>query len=204
MTRALLIVDVQNDFCEGGSLASKEGAQVATAISEYVEDHHSDYGAILATQDWHIDPGQHFSDTPDYRTSWPVHCQADTPGADLHPNLDSDYIQAYFRKGQYQGAYSAFEGLLAPEDTVLTGERTAGAAQEDHPTLSLDDWLQERGFTDIDVVGIATEYCVKTTALDAVDAGYETRVLQELTAPICQQDCPQVYRELEQAGVEVI
>lgn len=204
MPKALIIVDVQNDFCEGGSLATERGAEVAALISEYVETRHSDYEAIVATLDWHVNPGDHFSDTPDYKTSWPRHCVAESRGADTHENLDTDYIEAFFRKGAFEAAYSGFEGLLAPENSVMTGEREAGAAVEDEtPKLSLDDWLQEHEITDIDVVGIATDFCVKATALDAVDAGYETRVLLDLTAPVSEEGQDDAVDELEDAGVTV-
>lgn len=204
MSKALIIVDVQNDFCAGGSLATERGAEVAALISEFVENHHGDYEAIVATQDWHVDPGTHFSENPDFKDSWPVHCKAETKGAELHEDLDTDYIEAYFRKGEFEAAYSGFEGLLAPEDTVMTGEREAGApVKDDTPKLSLDDWLAERDITDVDVVGIATDYCVKATALDAVDAGYETRVLLDLTAPVDEDSLDDVSDELEDAGVTV-
>lgn len=204
MPKALIIVDVQNDFCEGGSLTTERGAEVAALISEYVETRHSDYEAIVATLDWHVNPGDHFSDTPDYKTSWPRHCVAESRGADTHENLDTDYIEAFFRKGAFEAAYSGFEGLLAPENSVMTGEREAGAAVEDEtPKLSLDDWLQEHEITDVDVVGIATDFCVKATALDAVDAGYETRVLLDLTAPVSEEGQDDAVDELEDAGVTV-
>ena len=204
MPKALIIVDVQNDFCEGGSLATERGAEVAALISEYVETRHSDYEAIVATLDWHVNPGDHFSDTPDYKTSWPRHCVAESRGADTHEDLDTDYIEAFFRKGAFEAAYSGFEGLLAPENSVMTGEREAGAAVEDEtPKLSLDDWLQEHEITDVDVVGIATDFCVKATALDAVDAGYETRVLLDLTAPVSEEGQDDAVDELEDAGVTV-
>lgn len=204
MSKALLIVDVQKDFCAGGTLATERGAEVAALISEYLENHHQDYEAIAATQDWHISPGDHFSDQPDFKDSWPVHCQAETPGAELHEDLDTDYIQAYFRKGAYEAAYSGFEGLLAPEDSVMTGEREAGApAVEEGPKVSLDDWLAQQGIEDVDVVGIASDYCVKATALDAVEAGYETRVLLDLTAPVHEDSLEDLVDELEDAGVTV-
>ncbi|WP_237185879.1 isochorismatase family protein [Rothia nasimurium] len=204
MSKALIIVDVQNDFCAGGSLATERGAEVAALISEFVENHHGDYEAIVATQDWHVDPGTHFSENPDFKDSWPVHCKAESRGAELHEDLDTDYIEAYFRKGEFEAAYSGFEGLLAPEDTVMTGEREAGApVKDDTPKVSLDDWLAERDITDVDVVGIATDYCVKATALDAVDAGYETRVLFDLTAPVDEDALDEVSDELEDAGVTV-
>lgn len=204
MPKALIIVDVQNDFCAGGSLPTECGAEVAALISEYVETRHGDYEAIVATLDWHVSPGDHFSDTPDYKTSWPRHCVAESRGADTHEDLDTDYIEAFFRKGAFEAAYSGFEGLLAPENSVMTGEREAGAAVEDEtPKLSLDDWLQEHEITDVDVVGIATDFCVKATALDAVDAGYETRVLLDLTAPVSEEGQDDAVDELEDAGVTV-
>ena len=205
MAKALIIVDVQNDFCEGGSLATERGAEVASLISEYVEDNHHRYDAIIATQDWHKDPGAHFSDEPDYVKSWPVHCKADTFGAELHENLDTDYIDAYFHKGEYEAAYSGFEGLQASENSVMTGERDAGVAgEDDSPKTPLDDWLSDNDITDVDVVGIATDFCVKATAIDAVDAGYETRVLSDLTAPVSKEGFEEAVEELEDAGVTVV
>ncbi len=206
MSRALIIVDVQNDFCEGGSLAVDGGAAVAGAISEYVDAHHSEFDHIVATQDWHIDPGGHFSDTPDFKDSWPAHCVAGTRGADLHPDLDTEYIEAYFRKGQYAAAYSGFEGLLAPEDAVPTGERQAGADTDalgpDGDAVGLDDWLQSHDVEDVVVVGIATDYCVKATSLDAVQAGYSVTVVRSLTAGIAE-DLEETVAEMELGGVDI-
>ena len=202
MAQAHIIVDVQKDFCAGGSLATERGAEVASLISEYLENNYHRYDTIVATQDWHKDPGSHFSDEPNYVNSWPVHCRAETPGAELHKNLDTDYIQAYFRKGEFEAAYSGFEGLLAPEDSVMTGERDAGVQVEDNsPKVSLDEWLRQREISDVDLVGIATDFCVKATALDAVDAGYEARVLTDLTAPVSEEGFEQALEELEDAGV---
>lgn len=204
MAKALIIVDVQNDFCAGGPLETARGAEIASLISEYVEAHHHLYDAVIATQDWHIDPGTHFSDSPDFIDSWPVHCVADTDGAEIHPNLDTDYIQAYFRKGRYEAAYSGFEGLLAPEESVLTGEHEPGATLEDaSPNTPLADWLDENNIQDVDIVGIATDYCVLATAKDAVDAGYETRVLLDLTAPVHEKNVEQVADMLEDYGASV-
>ncbi|MDT0195881.1 isochorismatase family protein [Arthrobacter sp. AB6] len=211
MSRALIIVDVQNDFCEGGSLAVSGGADVAGAISEYVDAHHGEFDHIVATQDWHIDPGAHFSDTPDFKDSWPPHCVAGTRGAELHPDLDTEYIQAYFQKGQFAAAYSGFEGLLAPEDAVPTGERQPGALPgpageekfaPDEDAIGLDDWLQSHDVEDVVVVGIATDYCVMATALDAVQAGYSVTVLRSLTAGIAE-DLEDAVAEMELGGVDV-
>ncbi|EID50380.1 MULTISPECIES: isochorismatase family protein [Rothia] len=204
MAKALIIVDVQNDFCAGGALATDRGAKVASLISEYVEDNHHRYEAVVATQDWHIDPGAHFSDTPDFVDSWPVHCVANTEGAEIHPNLDTDYIEAYFRKGRYEAAYSGFEGLQAPEESVMTGEHEPGATLDDEgPKTPLADWLDEHEIQDVDIVGIATDYCVLATAKDAVDAGYETRVLIDLTAPVHEDKLDEVIAEMEDEGITV-
>ncbi|WP_129658020.1 isochorismatase family protein [Rothia uropygialis] len=204
MTRALIIVDVQNDFCAGGPLETRRGSEVASLISGYLQTHHAAYDVVVTTQDWHIDPGAHFSDKPDFKDSWPVHCIADTAGSALHPDLETDYVEAYFRKGEYEAAYSGFEGLLAPEESVMTGEHEPGQMPEDTLKVSLDDWLQEQDVTDVDIVGIATDYCVRATALDAVDAGYETRVLVDLTAPVAEDSAEAAIEELEDAGVDVI
>lgn len=204
MAKALIIVDVQNDFCAGGALATDRGAKVAALISEYVEDNHHRYEAVVATQDWHIDPGAHFSDTPDFVDSWPVHCVANTEGAEIHPNLDTDYIEAYFRKGRYEAAYSGFEGLQAPEESVMTGEHEPGATLDDEgPKTPLADWLDEHEIQDVDIVGIATDYCVLATAKDAVDAGYETRVLIDLTAPVHEDKLDEIIAEMEDEGITV-
>ncbi|MET3949811.1 isochorismatase family protein [Arthrobacter sp. UYEF36] len=229
MSRALIIVDVQNDFCEGGSLAVEGGAELAGAISEYVDAHHGQFDHVVATQDWHIDPGAHFSDSPDFVDSWPKHCVAGTRGAELHPDLDTEYIQAYFRKGQFTAAYSGFEGLLAPDDAVPTGDRKPGAmpvaggssgsaagaddgeaassdfaasdlAGED--AIGLDDWLQSHDVEDVVVVGIATDHCVKATALDGVQAGYSVTVLRDLTVGIAE-DLDDAIAEMELGGVDI-
>jgi len=209
MSRALIIVDVQNDFCEGGSLAVPGGAAVAGAISEYLDAHHSEFDHVVATQDWHIDPGSHFSDTPDYKESWPRHCVAGTRGAELHPDLDMEYVDAYFRKGQFAAAYSGFEGLLAPEDAVPTGERQPGGLpgaqaqlEADEDAIGLDDWLQSHDVEDVVVVGIATDYCVKATALDAVQAGYGVTVVRSLTAGIAE-DLEDAVAEMELGGADI-
>lgn len=222
MSRALIIVDVQNDFCEGGSLPVAGGADLATAISEYVDARHGQFDHIVATQDWHIRPGAHFSEEPDFVESWPPHCVAGTSGAELHPDLDTEYIQAYFRKGQFSAAYSGFEGVLAPEDAVPTGERKLGAipaaggaddagagedigedAEAEADAIGLDDWLQSHDVEDVVVVGIATDHCVKATALDAVQAGYSVTVLRGLTVGVAE-DLDDAVAEMEFGGVDVV
>ena len=204
MAKALIIVDVQNDFCEGGSLAVTGGADLATEITELLSEA-TDFDFIVATQDWHIDPGTHFSETPDYVKSWPVHCVAGSKGAALHRNLDTEDIDAYFRKGTFDAAYSGFDGLLAPEDEVAVGEREAHESADedgDAPT-SLDDWLRENDVDDVVIVGIATDHCVRATALDAINAGYNTTVLRDYVAGVDDDASEEALEELEDAGVEV-
>lgn len=204
MAKALIIIDVQNDFCEGGSLAVTGGAAVASEISELVSQA-PDFDFIVTTQDWHVDPGTHFSEEPNFRTSWPVHCVAGTKGAALHRNLETEDIDAYFRKGKFDAAYSGFDGLLAPEDEVAVGEREAheSAEEDGESPVSLDDWLRENDVDDVVIVGIATEHCVRATALDALNAGYNTTVLRDYIAGIDQDAVEEALEELQDAGVEV-
>ncbi|MBB2989278.1 nicotinamidase/pyrazinamidase [Mycolicibacterium iranicum] len=183
-TRALLVVDVQNDFCEGGSLAVDGGAAVARGISALLAGDHP-YAHVVATKDFHIDPGSHFSETPDYVNSWPVHCVADTAGAQFHPDLDTTPIEAVFKKGHYSAAYSGFEG------TTDDGATLAG-------------WLRERGVDDVDVVGIATDYCVKATAADALAEGFGTRVVLALTAGVSPVSSADAVGALRAAGVQIV
>jgi nicotinamidase/pyrazinamidase len=192
-SRALVIVDVQNDFCEGGSLAVAGGAGVASRLTDFLESHGGEYAAVVTTQDWHIEPGAHFSESPDFIDSWPPHCVAGTRGADFHPDLDVASVDAMFRKGQYAAAYSGFEGHLA---------QYGDAEGHSDDSQSLDGWLRAHHIDSVDVAGIATDYCVRATALDAARAGYRTRVLSRLTAGIADDLAP-TYRDLEQAGVSV-
>jgi nicotinamidase/pyrazinamidase len=182
--RALIIADVQNDFCEGGSLAVTGGSAVARGISELLASDPG-YAHVVATKDFHIDPGEHFSTHPDYAVSWPRHCVAGTSGADFHPEFDPAGVEAVFVKGQYSEAYSGFEG-----------------ADESGTTLS--DWLRQRGVDEVDIVGIATDYCVLATATDAAEAGFSTRVLLDLTAGVAAESTARAVEELRAMGVEVV
>jgi nicotinamidase/pyrazinamidase len=182
--RALVIVDVQNDFCAGGSLAVPGGAALSSAINHYLACRPG-YQHVVATKDFHIDPGDHFSDHPDFATTWPPHCIVGSPGADFHPALDTGPIEAVFFKGAYAAAYSGFEG--ADEDGT-----------------SLLDWLHQRGVDEVDLVGIATDHCVRRTAEDAVAAGLTARVLVGLTAPISPESGAAALTEMRTAGVEVV
>ena len=183
--RALVVVDVQVDFCEGGSLAVEGGAAVAAGITRHLGERADDYAAVVATQDWHIDPGEHFSDDPDFATSWPVHCVAGSPGAQAQPGFDLSLAQEVFRKGQYSHGYSGFEG--AAEDGT-------GLAQ----------WLHRKAVTDLDVVGIATDHCVRSTALDAAAEGFRVRVLLPLVAGTAPASTDVALEQMRAAGVELV
>jgi len=204
MTRALVIVDVQNDFCEGGALGVEGGAQVAADLSEHLENNAAGYDFVVATQDWHVEPGSHFSDDPDFVDSWPRHCVAGSKGAQLHPELDTEPIDAYFRKGAFEAAYSGFEGVLAPEDEVATGDLDDEESDAAEDVISLDDWLRQNDVDEVVIAGIATDYCVRATALDAVQAGYTTSVLLPLTAGINADRVTATVAELEDNGVEIL
>ncbi|MEU3740340.1 MULTISPECIES: isochorismatase family protein [unclassified Streptomyces] len=188
MRRALIVVDVQNDFCEGGSLAVAGGADVAAAITELIGQAPAGYRHVVATRDHHIEPGDHFSDQPDYVRSWPPHCVAGTEGTGFHPNfapvVASGAIDAVFDKGAYSAAYSGFEGA-------------------DENGVSLADWLRDRKITELDVVGLATDHCVRATALDAVREGFATTVLLDLTAGVSEKSTERTIEELRAAGVEL-
>jgi nicotinamidase/pyrazinamidase len=182
--RALIIVDVQNDFCEGGSLAVAGGAAVARAISDHLASGRPGYMHVVATKDYHVDPGSHFSDHPDYVASWPPHCVAGTPGAEFYPDLDTSAVEAVFRKGAHAAAYSGFEGF-------------------DDRGTPLGDWLSGHGVDEVDVVGIATDYCVHATAADAARAGLRTRVLLDLTAGVAPESTAKAIEDLRADGVEL-
>jgi nicotinamidase/pyrazinamidase len=191
MKRALIVVDVQNDFCEGGSLAVTGGAQVAHRIGDLL--HHwsakdlkaPDYAVAVATRDHHIDPGSHFSDEPDFVDSWPAHCVVGTDGEAFHPNLDPQPFDAIFLKGEHAAAYSGFEGR--------TVEGT-----------SLADWLRKHGITDVDVCGLATDYCVRATTLDAVREGFSVRLLTDLCAGVAEPTSAAALEEMRSAGAALV
>lgn len=209
MAQALIIVDVQNDFCEGGALAVEGGAQLAADLSEFLEDQHAEFDAVVATQDWHIDPGSHFSQSPDFARSWPVHCVAGTPGAELHEDLDTDYIEARFLKGLYDDGYSGFEGRLGDPERVgiLEGEKGIKVEPEDVTSADspdLDSWLQEREIDAVTIVGIATDHCVRATALDAAENDYAVRVITDLTAGVDEQKIAETLSEFREADIELV
>jgi nicotinamidase/pyrazinamidase len=180
--RAVIVVDVQNDFCEGGSLAVAGGTDVVRAISHRLAEGGFDHA--VATRDHHIDPGAHHSDNPDFVESWPPHCVAGTSGAELHAELDLSRVEAVFDKGEYAAAYSGFE------------------ARSDGVTLG--DWLRDHGVSDVEIVGIATDHCVRATALDAVREGFATTVRLDLTAGVARHTVDAALEQLAAAGVNLV
>ncbi len=186
MSRALFIIDVQNDFTEGGALGVDGGAAVAAGITEYLGAHRGDYALVVASRDWHDadnDNGGHFAvdDAPDFVQTWPVHCVAGTPGAEYHPALDTSAVDVHIRKGQGVPAYSIFEGA-------------------DDAGASVTEVLAAHGITDVDVVGIATDYCVRASALDALEHGQHVRVLTDLVAGVASESSAAALAELGHAG----
>ena len=175
---------MQNDFCEGGSLAVAGGSAVAAAISEYLAAAGGSYAHMVASRDYHIDPGGHFSDHPDFAGSWPPHCVVGTPGAWFHPSLDTAPLEVVFSKGAHAAAYSAFEGA-------------------DDAGTPLAAWLRERGVDELDVAGIATDYCVRATTISAAGEGFATRVLLGLTAGVDPTTTAESIDAMRAAGAQV-
>jgi len=181
--RALVIVDVQPTFCEGGSLAVEGGNQVAADIAALINSDHG-YALVVTTQDWHIEPGNHFSNDPDFIDSWPPHGVADSPDAALHPALSNatQHIDRGVRKGQYAAAYSGFEGTTEDGISLLT-------------------LLRDAEITNVDVVGLAFDHCVRATALDAAKEGFTTKILVGFTASVANDTAAAARVELRGAGV---
>lgn len=188
--KALIIVDVQNDFVEGGSLGVTGGRDVASRISAHLARHAGDYALVAASRDWHRageTNGGHFhepGEAPDFVTTWPVHCVQGDSGSDYAPELVTDAITHHVRKGMGVPAYSAFEGVT---------EDGAGLA----------DLLRDAGVGELEVAGIATDYCVRATALDARNAGFAVRLLPGLHAGVAEETSRRAVEEMRAAGVEV-
>jgi nicotinamidase/pyrazinamidase len=182
MTTALIVVDVQLDFCEGGSMGVDGGAATAAAITDFLAEHHDRYAHVVASRDYHDDPGDHFSSTPNFVDTWPPHCRVGHAGAAFHPDLDVAPLEEVFTKGQFVAAYSAFEGHSSDGEPLAR-------------------WLRERGVDAVEVAGIATDHCVRATALDAVRAGFATTVLLDLTAGVLPETTARARAEMADAGI---
>ncbi|MBD3942858.1 isochorismatase family protein [Microbacterium sp. NEAU-LLC] len=188
MSKALFIVDVQNDFTEGGALGVEGGDAVARGISQFLVTHAEDYAVVIASRDWHDgdnDNGGHFaSGEPDFVDTWPVHCVAGTEGAEYDPGLDTAAVTHHVKKGQGKPAYSLYEGTTDDGETV-------------------SQLLDAHGVVDVDVVGIATDYCVRASALDAIEHGRHVRVLTDLVAGVATASSEAALAELAHAGAEL-
>jgi nicotinamidase/pyrazinamidase len=184
MKKGFVIVDVQNDFCEGGSLAVSGGAAVAWGLTDFLREHRADYALVAATRDYHVDPGAHFAAKPDFRDSWPVHCVAGTEGAELHPGLDRGLVDEVFDKGRDTAAYSGFEARSAAGK--LLGER-----------------LREAGVEELEVAGIATDYCVRATVLDGLKAGFKVTLRPDLCAGVAPETSAAAVEEMRSAGASI-
>lgn len=190
MKRALIVVDLQNDFAEGGALAVTGGTDVARAVTDHLAAHPSWYDLVVTTRDFHSpdnDNGGHFADNPDFVDTWPVHCVQNTRGARFIPEFDIGPADLHIIKGMGRPDYSGFQGVNVNDEET-----------------SLEAALDARGITHVDVVGLATDYCVKATALSAADLNYRTRVLADLSAAVTPSTWPEVLTELTTAGVEVL
>ncbi|MFE5733228.1 isochorismatase family protein [Streptomyces sp. NPDC056528] len=188
MRRALIVVDVQKDFCEGGDVPVNGATGLAVALADLVRGAGDRYAHVVATRDHHIDPGDHFSDEPDFEDSFPVHCVAGTEGAEFHPDfaaaVASGAVDEVFLKGAHSASKSGFEGATA-----------SGAP--------LGDWLRARGVDGVDVVGIGTDHCVKATAFGGVREGFDVRVLLDHTVGVAADSTDRALDELRAAGVEL-
>jgi nicotinamidase/pyrazinamidase len=188
--RGLLIVDVQNDFTEGGALGCDGGAAVAAGITNYLADNANHYGVIIASRDWHDsdnDNGGHFApegQAPDFVNTWPVHCVEGTPGADYHPDLDTTAVTHHVKKGQGIPSYSMFEGITDDGKTVA-------------------QVLDDHGINEVDVVGIATDYCVLASSKDALGVGRGVTVLTDLVAAVTPDTGQAALTELEGLGATI-
>ncbi len=190
MTRALFIIDVQNDFTEGGALGVDGGAAVAEGITEFLGRHRDDYDLVVASRDWHSgehDNQGHFAVgdmDPDFVNSWPPHCIAGTEGAEYHEGLEQGHIDVHIKKGQGVPAYSIFEGT-------------------DDAGAPVSEVLSSHGISDVDIVGIATDYCVRASALDALEHGQHVRVFTDLVAGVAAETSEAALAELAHAGAEI-
>ncbi|RSX55752.1 nicotinamidase [Bifidobacterium dolichotidis] len=201
MRRALIVVDMQPTFCEGGELAVMGGNALAQRIHTFIEQHRDIYDYVCTTQDWHIKPGNHWSATPDFIDSWPRHGVACTPHARLHPQIAALAIDHHFYKGQYSAAYSGFEGVEDATEHMQTPEQVQQLLKDGH---TLDAALHQAQITDVDVIGLAQSHCVKDTALDAQQRGYHTRVLTDLTLPVSAEMGKAAAAQMQSAGIELL
>ena len=201
MSKALIVVDVQPTFCEGGELGVEGGNATAGKIADYVHSHAGDYAYMATTQDWHIEPGSHWSDHPDFVDTWPKHGVAGSPGAELHPKIRELGIAHHFKKGQYSAAYSGFEGIEDNTNRIQSREEFAATKLSG---VTLAEALAQAGVDQVDVVGIAESHCVKETALDAAKLGYQVTVFEDLTVPVSEDQGVEARKAMARAGIRLL
>ena len=177
---ALILVDIQNDFCPGGSLAVKEGDHIVPIVNELQKR----FELVVATKDWH--PEGHSS----FESLWPPHCVQNTPGAEFVVGLDTGRIAHTFLKGT-DPAVDSYSGFFDNEHKLSTG---------------LGDWLRAQGVTNVTVAGLATDYCVKFTALDALRLGFETTVVRDACrgVEVNAGDTERAVEEMRAAGARIV
>ena len=182
--RAIIVVDPQPDFFEGGALPIAGATRTAERIAEFLRDRRDGFSMTVVTQDWHVNPGDHWSDAPNFETTWPVHCAANSSGATVHASLADQPWDVVIRKGQHEGAYSGFEG-----------------SSDDGSALS--DVLTSAGITTVAVVGFATDHCVKATALDARQLGFDVHVILDLCVGVDPETTKDAIKVMASAGVSM-
>lgn len=182
--RALLIVDVQNDFCEHGSVPSIDGSEIALSITRFIEFNFANYELILATKDWHKSPIGHFSKKPDFLSSWPSHCVSSTDGAELHPNLNRKLIDHELIKGEYSAGMSAFEGVTSLDERLL-------------------DLLERREIDLIDICGLSAESNLYSTAIDSLEFGFPTTIFIDMCSGGSEESTFNALEDLESRGVNL-
>lgn len=207
MKNVLIVVDVQKDFCENGNLAVAGGNNAAVQIANYIDAESEKFDVIVATKDWHVNPGEHFASysgpAPDFVNTWPDHCVAFSEGARFNVALENIEFDEVFLKGMDSAAYSGFEGF-AFVDSGGTGWDELDPQNVGLTTLEEYIGNPKREDINVGVVGIAFDYCVKATALDAARLGYDVVVLKQLTASVAPENDAQTIKDLQAAGVEVV
>lgn len=214
--RALIAVDLQNDFCEGGSLAVEGGAAVAAGVAALITDDPERYDVVITTRDWHsADTTDHFPTdgaAPNYTTTWPYHCMAGTEGADYHPRFVGVIDNPRLGGGVSSGSTVEVSRAGGHLVEILKGQQTAaysGFEGADAAGRPLDQVLDDMGITDIDVCGLATDYCVRATTLDALEwmdrAGVDgsVSVLTDLIAAVADETGRAAIAEMTAAGAEM-
>jgi nicotinamidase/pyrazinamidase len=188
MRNALLAIDLQADFVQGGSLPVPNGMPVCAMIARHIRHFKMEYQFVVASRDYHEDPADHFSETPDFVNTWPAHCVIGTPGCAFVPPIANlvreKLIQTIVNKGRHAAAYSAFEGLDA----------------RGHDLLNV---LKEERIDHIDICGLATDYCVRATALDARRNAFQVRVLVNLCGAVNEATGLQALEEMKAAGCQL-